>query len=542
MIQSLAVVLASEVAMPALVLTDTISINKKLSCATTSKPLNLKLIGVLEAVTSPVTSRNSRGKLFSEEAMSWQIPMGLEQRLVNLAVSPHTGVVSAVTTKPAMLYTHAINRETVTVTRLESLFPRYRQPTELKVMHLPASQTSSVCVFEPTGGSVFVLDPTSSAVKQVDGFGRQSILGQVASGLLNGGLLSGSERNHIVAKYSEQGWVVVWEATNCLLQVLDFRSNTQHTVSLSFPEDRTISSVELVTPTQWFVSIKDTKSGTVSPHMVSFSSENWAVSKPVLSLLTGTNGLHPLVFSTSAAVASVQGLPRGHAPAHVLIDHHNFAHFVCGFDKLSLTGKSAVYSGPCTMNTQVEDSGTAKTTRASGMQHGVSVQSGAHIITALPASSSGVAGYLDVFNISRNTAKRLSVREIPDYVGKQTQNFFGYGGIVGLGLLPGSEGIVSAESTGTFRLWDIEQSVIQRNLNRWKEMVGTELENSLRVEYTRFSGKDVTAPKHGKEDPKNEPHVGGNTWAGGTGGRDTAGLGGKGGPYRLDKGHDVHQV
>lgn len=43
-------------------------------------------------------------------------------------------------------------------------------------------------------------------------------------------------------------------------------------------------------------------------------------------------------------------------------------------------------------------------------------------------------------------------------------------------------------------------------------------------------------------DPRNEPHVGGNTWAGGTGGRDTAGLGGKGGPYRLDGGHDVFQI
>lgn len=35
---------------------------------------------------------------------------------------------------------------------------------------------------------------------------------------------------------------------------------------------------------------------------------------------------------------------------------------------------------------------------------------------------------------------------------------------------------------------------------------------------------------------------GGNTWAGGTGGSDTAGLGGRGGPYRLDAGHPVHQV
>ena len=43
-------------------------------------------------------------------------------------------------------------------------------------------------------------------------------------------------------------------------------------------------------------------------------------------------------------------------------------------------------------------------------------------------------------------------------------------------------------------------------------------------------------------DANNQPHVGGNTWAGGTGGADTAGLGGKGGPYRIDSGHQIHQV
>jgi hypothetical protein len=52
----------------------------------------------------------------------------------------------------------------------------------------------------------------------------------------------------------------------------------------------------------------------------------------------------------------------------------------------------------------------------------------------------------------------------------------------------------------------------------------------------------VSSPKHGKVDPENVPHVGGNTWAGGSGGSDTAGLGGRGGPYRLDLGHPVHQV
>lgn len=52
----------------------------------------------------------------------------------------------------------------------------------------------------------------------------------------------------------------------------------------------------------------------------------------------------------------------------------------------------------------------------------------------------------------------------------------------------------------------------------------------------------ASEPKHGKTDPDNKPHVGGNTWAGGSGGSDTAGLGGRGGPYRLDSGHPVHQI
>jgi hypothetical protein len=49
-------------------------------------------------------------------------------------------------------------------------------------------------------------------------------------------------------------------------------------------------------------------------------------------------------------------------------------------------------------------------------------------------------------------------------------------------------------------------------------------------------------PKHGKVDETGAPHVGGNTWAGGTGGRDTAGRGGKGGPYRLSDGNAIHQI
>jgi len=61
-----------------------------------------------------------------------------------------------------------------------------------------------------------------------------------------------------------------------------------------------------------------------------------------------------------------------------------------------------------------------------------------------------------------------------------------------------------------------------------------------RQEFQREKDREATSPKEGDHDDKE--HVGGNKWAGGTGGADTAGLGGKGGPYRLDKGFDVHQI
>lgn len=135
------------------------------------------------------------------------------------------------------------------------------------------------------------------------------------------------------------------------------------------------------------------------------------------------------------------------------------------------------------------------------------------------------------------------------------------------------------QSNGYVRLFEAEPNSLQESLSTWESMTGEESDegesggaNGWGI--SRVSGpgagneaaaakgqadaqagaglreKDgwsipktgLDKPKHGKEDEKNEAHVGGNTWAGGTGGSDTAGLGGRGGPYRLDKGHRVHQV
>ncbi|XP_065352663.1 von Willebrand factor A domain-containing protein 8 isoform X2 [Cloeon dipterum] len=103
------------------------------------------------------------------------------------------------------------------------------------------------------------------------------------------------------------------------------------------------------------------------------------------------------------------------------------------------------------------------------------------------------------------------------------------------------EGLASVDAGGTVRFWETGVAGLERALGEWRRALGGDPSN-LQLTIEQPSGRSVSGPKYGKVDPTNDPHVGGNTWAGGTGGRDTAGLGGKGGPYRLDAGHNVYQV
>ena len=101
---------------------------------------------------------------------------------------------------------------------------------------------------------------------------------------------------------------------------------------------------------------------------------------------------------------------------------------------------------------------------------------------------------------------------------------------------------------GLLRVFETESGAIEGALARWKTLVGYEAPPAA-VSHVSTAEGPAREPrigpgeaKHGREDPSGAPHVGGNTWAGGSGGSDTAGLGGRFGPYRLDGGHPVQQV
>ena len=135
-----------------------------------------------------------------------------------------------------------------------------------------------------------------------------------------------------------------------------------------------------------------------------------------------------------------------------------------------------------------------------------------------------------------------------------------YPPIVGIDELISSGEIVTLQAGGWIRTWDVNEERLREDLSVWKDMHGrpraTFESGSLGITGTNDNGEErrglsnpeirktapeLEMPKHGKE-TDGKQHVGGNTWAGGSGGSNTAGLGGRGGPYRLDGGHEVHQV
>ena len=88
---------------------------------------------------------------------------------------------------------------------------------------------------------------------------------------------------------------------------------------------------------------------------------------------------------------------------------------------------------------------------------------------------------------------------------------------------------------GNLSEWETGKLNLARSLDEWQKIIMDRESKELRIETFNASPntelKEFKGPKHGQVDPKNEPHVGGNTWAGGSGGFDTAGMGGVGGFY-----------
>ncbi|KAL6723387.1 hypothetical protein Aduo_018399 [Ancylostoma duodenale] len=163
-------------------------------------------------------------------------------------------------------------------------------------------------------------------------------------------------------------------------------------------------------------------------------------------------------------------------------------------------------------------------------------------------------GSIDAHNIGGFLEAIDSVNGFVQYVPVPLPNYQSYHGswLATISRTPfimvpySNDRMLTIDTSGGIRSFELSPATLGESFNEWKHSIGGTEDQNLRIEFEResdaFDLSKLLDPKIGKFDPSNAPHHGGNQWMGGTGGYSTAGLGGVGGPFRLDAGHDVHQM
>ena len=173
-------------------------------------------------------------------------------------------------------------------------------------------------------------------------------------------------------------------------------------------------------------------------------------------------------------------------------------------------------------------------------------------VSSIKGNKDLILGYLEIVDLNDKTIRYLEIPK-PTEPAPLIDESSSYLNVVNeadylLQVSPSNDNVYTLDFHGCLREWEISKLHLERSLDEWYKLVTDKENQHLTIEAINKATtseetlKDLRGPKHGKVDLKNAPHVGGNTWAGGSGGRDTAGLGGVGGPYRLDSGNPVFQV
>ena len=336
------------------------------------------------------------------------------------------------------------------------------------------------------------------------------------------------------------GQLIMWEHNGGRIQLLDTINNVVHSLAVPFKLHNLIP----INEHEWLLTDKDgaqfllRKDEEKIPNVIYPITENLDLSQATKDILQISGNIDDSILSK----ALQQNIS---APSRILATNKNLAQIIVGFPELD-SSENEIWAWERTKGLPP----TLPYPSAAPSSTTVIIPEAGQVVRVLDNLPPGVVdnevnrniamSFLEIVDL---TTQSVSYISIPRTV--HPSPYWNY--IAGRYAVPmliskkGKDGLVTIDAAGGLRLWQTGIIGIENALKDWRNMIGMD-DAPLRLEIERESGLDVSSPKHGKVDENNDPHVGGNQWAGGTGGRDTAGLGGKGGPYRLDAGHDVYQV
>ncbi|EQC29690.1 hypothetical protein SDRG_12690 [Saprolegnia diclina VS20] len=463
--------------------------------ASTQLPLERKPLKTRRVYIEPPTSRTfgveyHRREIFTEQVASWTVPLSAHQVATSLAVLPSTSVHVA-TAQPLGIHSYFGTDRKHLYTELEDSYG-YTRSTSPRIY----PYRKDLVLHVPSADLILVLSE-NHVVRQ--SYAVPSLSQKRSSRTMFQWTQDRTETQAVVDAVDDK--IVLFQAGTPTLQIVDLNDESTTVVTTPAP----VAAVHL--------------SPDAGVYRVHYTDDDTNV-----YLVDATAGRHVTQHKLSTKASYALS-----TPPTCRDDTQLLAHPAAAYQQLVTSddgGIVDVYSVPRPFG----DDGERVTS---------AVLDSPRLVT-----SRGGAPSLSVVDVESETSKDILVATETRPKTKKTKS----NGIVAVAALPDGD-VLTLQSRGDLRRWQLDPTALAKDLASWKYMFDHDTLAGVVTPLELQDGggastpkTDASMPKYGKDDPDNTPHVGGNTWAGGTGGSDTAGLGGRGGPYRLDKGHKVHQV